>query len=151
VSGPVTDARFPLPALLGAGGMIAATFLLAGYVRLSGADISSLPPPRLVVSRELRFADLPDGGVAVYDAQRAAQPIRVLPPGSNGFVRATMRNLVHERRSNGIGPAAPFRLAASADGRLILEDPATGRRIELEAFGPTNAGAFAVFLGDAHD
>jgi hypothetical protein len=59
-----------------------------------------------------------------------------------------MRNLVHERRSNGLGPAAPFRVAASSDGRLILEDRATGRLIELEAFGSTNAGVLASFLGD---
>ena len=33
-----------------------------------------------------------------------------------------------------------------ADGRLTLDDPATKRHIELEAFGSTNALAFAKIL-----
>jgi putative photosynthetic complex assembly protein len=126
--------------------MIGLTLVLVILVRVSGADISQMPPPKPVLFRELKFVDLPDGGVAVYDSHRA-EPIQVLPPGSNGFVRATMRNLAHERRRNGIGAATPFQLAASADGRLILEDPTTGRRIDLEAFGATNAAVFAGFLG----
>jgi putative photosynthetic complex assembly protein len=40
----------------------------------------------------------------------------------------------------------PFRLALHADGRLTLEDPATSRTIELQAFGPANSGAFARLL-----
>ena len=146
MSDPFKDSRFPRGALVGAGTMIGVTLLLVLVVRVSGADISSLPPPKLVVQRDITFTDLPDGGVAVYDVKRP-QPIEVLPPRSNGFLRATMRNLAHERRANGIGPEAPFRLAASTEGRLILEDPTTGRRIDLEAFGPTNAGVFANLLG----
>jgi putative photosynthetic complex assembly protein len=146
----VSDAsenRLPRGALLGAAAMIVTALSLAVYVRVSGADISSMPEPQFVVARDLKFVDLADGGVAVYDVHDPA-PIHILAPGSNGFVRAVMRNLVHERRSNGFGSAAPFRVAASRDGRLVLEDLATGRRIELEAFGPTNAGVFASFLGD---
>jgi hypothetical protein len=45
-----------------------------------------------------------------------------------------------------IGPQPPFELAARADGRLTLTDPATGARIDLESFGPTNAGVFARLL-----
>jgi putative photosynthetic complex assembly protein len=33
-----------------------------------------------------------------------------------------------------------------ADGRISLEDPETGRVIELDAFGPTNGEAFAQLL-----
>jgi len=40
----------------------------------------------------------------------------------------------------------PFHLALHVDGRLTLEDPVTARTIELEAFGPTNSGAFARLL-----
>lgn len=149
MSDPFEGQRFPPGALAGAAIMIAVTVALVLVVRISGADISSMPPPQVMIERELTFTDLPDGGVAVYDTQRAT-PIQVLPPGSNGFLRATMRNLAHERRSNGIGPSAPFKLAASTDGRLILEDPTTGRRIDLEAFGPTNAAVFAGFLGEQH-
>jgi putative photosynthetic complex assembly protein len=98
--------------------------------------------------RSLQFVDAPDGAVLVYDAESHRQ-IRSLPPGTNGFVRATMRNFARERRSNSIGPGIPFNLIASQDGRLVLEDPSTGRHIDLEAFGQTNAGVFAGFLDAA--
>jgi putative photosynthetic complex assembly protein len=45
-----------------------------------------------------------------------------------------------------VGPDLPFRLTHWSDGRLTLEDAATGRRIELESFGPTNMQAFASLL-----
>jgi len=136
---------FPRGALVGAGVLVALALLLVTVVRISGADISQMPPARAIAERDVRFEDRPDGGVAVYDAG-SDQLLQVLPPGSNGFVRATMRGLARDRRSRGVGPRVPFHLAASADGRLTLEDLATGRRIELEAFGHTNANIFAGFL-----
>jgi putative photosynthetic complex assembly protein len=141
----IDDQPFPRGALLGASVMVGTALCLTTIVRLSGADISSMPPPQPVAVRYLQFVDRPDGGVTVYDARRA-QTVEILPPGTNGFVRATMRNFARERRSNGVGADVPFELLASADGRLILEDPATGRKIDLEAFGQTNAGVFAGFL-----
>ncbi len=141
---------FPRSALIGAAVLVGATLAVTAFVRLSGMDIRSLPDATPVRSRELVFTDLPDGAVRVVDA-RAGTVVTTLPPGTNGFVRATLRNLAHERRRSGIGAEPPFRVFASADGRLILEDPSIGRRIELEAFGPTNAGAFAHLLGDGND
>ena len=43
-------------------------------------------------------------------------------------------------------PSSRFGLIGRADGRLTLEDPATGRRVDLESFGPTNAAVFAQIL-----
>jgi putative photosynthetic complex assembly protein len=139
------DRPFPRGALLGAALMVGLSLSLATVVRLSGADISSMPPSPPIAVRYLRFVDQSNGGVAVYDAH-SGNPIEVLAPGSNGFVRATMRNFARERRSYGIGAEPPFKLAASANGRLVLEDLSTGRQIDLEAFGRTNAGVFAAFL-----
>lgn len=143
----LSERPFPRGALVGATTMVGLALSLVLFVRITGADISSMPPASPVVSRDLRFVDDPDGGVAVYDAREKA-PIQVLPPGTNGFVRAMMRNFARERRSNGIGPEAPFRLGATRDGRLVLQDPTTGRHVDLEAFGQTNAGVFAAFLTD---
>jgi putative photosynthetic complex assembly protein len=66
--------------------------------------------------------------------------------GTNGFVRGVLRGLARERRLNDVGAQPPFQLTRWSDGRLSLDDPATGRRIDLVAFGPTNAGAFAQLL-----
>ena len=66
--------------------------------------------------------------------------------GEGGFLRGALRVMARERRMRGLGGEAPFELVGRADGRLTLLDPATGQRIDLEAFGPTNAGAFAALL-----
>jgi len=43
----------------------------------------------------------------------------------------------------------PFVLTRWANGTLSLHDPTTGRKVELDAFGPTNAQAFAGLLNAA--
>ncbi len=98
----------------------------------------------LVAARDLTFADGADGSVVVTDA-RDGSPVQVFA-GENGFVRGTMRGMARTRRSEGIGPQDPFRLAAWSDGRLTLDDPATGRHIELQAFGSSNTEVFAHLL-----
>jgi len=60
-----------------------------------------------------------------------------------------LRGLVRERRLSGIGSSAPFVLRRWADGRLTLEDPKTGRVIDLGAFGVTNAQAFAKLMASS--
>ena len=77
------------------------------------------------------------------------------------FVRGALRALARERRADvgdntaGIPDAgsvttpvehAPFRLTRYTDGRLTLDDTTTGAHLELRAFGPTNAAAFAGLL-----
>jgi putative photosynthetic complex assembly protein len=99
---------------------------------------------RVVAARELRFADRTDGAVVITDAQ-TGQTVDVLT-GEQGFIRATMRGLARARHSEGIGAAAPFRLAAWTDGRLTLDDATTGRHLELQAFGSLNVASFARLL-----
>jgi putative photosynthetic complex assembly protein len=57
-----------------------------------------------------------------------------------------MRGLVRERKRESLGAVAPFVLATWPDGRLTLEDTATGHFMELHAFGRTNAEAFLRLL-----
>lgn len=110
-------------------------------------------PPRgdRVVSRELRFEDRPDGAVAILDARNGAI-ISLVPPGEGGFVRATLRGLARERRMNEAGGAeVPFRVSVWEDGRLTLEDTATGRLVELGAFGQTQVQTFARLVATGRD
>jgi len=74
--------------------------------------------------------------------------LAVLEPGEGGFVRSTLRSLVRERRRQGVGDGPPFEVSIPGPGQVLLADPATGRRVPLEAFGPTNAAAFARFIGE---
>lgn len=136
---------FPRFALVGAGLLIAITIGTAVVVRyVIGVD--TFPPTAAAVaSRDLRFEDRADGSIAVFNA-RDNSVLEVLAPGTNGFMRATVRGLVRERKREDVGQAPPFRLTAYADGRLTLEDTGTGRRIDLEAFGQTNLQAFTRLL-----
>ena len=75
-----------------------------------------------------------------------ATPIDIVAPATNGFLRATMRGLARQRIRQDADKEVPFRLTEWADGRLTLEDPTTGRRVEMEAFGITNEQVFANLL-----
>ncbi len=112
-------------------------------VRLSGVEIRS-PDAGPVSTRSLRFEDRSDGSVAVIDGRTGQEIERV--QGEAGFLRGALRALARERRMRDLGPEAAFELIGRADGRLTLSDPATGQRIDLESFGPTNAGTFARLL-----
>ena len=136
---------FPRGALLAAGAAIALSIALAAAGRMSGAA-NSEPTAAPVIDRQLLFKDLPNGGIAVFDANHPGAPIDTFAPKTNGFLRATMRGLARQRLRQSEGAETPFRLTEWADGRLTLTDPATGRRVEMEAFGITNESVFARLL-----
>jgi putative photosynthetic complex assembly protein len=135
----------PRSALIAGGIIIVLSIATAALGRLTGmAD--SRPTAEPVVSRELFFRDKANGTVAIYDAANPAEPIETIAPETNGFLRASVRGLAQQRLRQAANTAVPFRLTAWADGRLTLEDSTTGRRIEMEAFGPTNEAVFAHLL-----
>lgn len=123
--------------------------VLAGVAgaRLAGYDPTQAADAQVVASRSLRFTDGADGSIAIADARTGERVARVAP-GEDGFIRGTMRGLARERKRRDVGADVPFELVARADGRLTLLDPATGRRIDLESFGPDNVGAFAKLMFD---
>ena len=136
---------FPRGPLFGAGALVLLTILLAGTARFTGLGTSQVDPANPVQTRDLRFEDRDDGSVAVLEAKDGAV-VEILAPGTNGFVRGVMRGLARERRSRGIGDGPSFNLTLWRDGELSLTDNATGRTIELTAFGSTNRASFAVLL-----
>lgn len=133
----------PRRGLLLLGAALAGTLGLVATARLSGWQ-SQEPDAPTVRSRSLHFRDAPDGGVAIVDAA-SGQTLEVVH-GEQGFLRGTLRGMVRERRRQDVGEAQPLQLLARADGRLTLMDAQTGRRIDLESFGPTNAAVFARWL-----
>jgi putative photosynthetic complex assembly protein len=135
----------PRAALMGAATLVCGSLILVGVARLTGYAPAKPPASAIIQSQELRFADRADGAVLVYASEKDVL-VDTLPPGTNGFVRGVLRGLVRERRADHIGSTPPFRLTRWADGRLSLDDPSTGRHVDLEVFGPTNAGAFAEIL-----
>lgn len=134
---------FPRTPLLLIGATLMAVLVAVAAVRLSGVDISE-PDAAAVQTRALRFEDRPDGSIAVIDGRSGTVVHHVV--GEAGFVRGTLRGLARERKRMGGGPDQAFELVARADGRFTLHDPVTGRRVDLESFGPVNAAGFAALL-----
>jgi putative photosynthetic complex assembly protein len=145
VSEPGADRSIPRGVLWGAAALIGFTIVSAGAARVGVIGPEQKPAAEAAAIRDLRFKDRADGAVTVHEASDD-RLVAVLPPGGDGFIRGAMRGLARERRQKEVGPEPPFRLTRWDNGRLSLEDTGTGRRIDLEAFGPTNAQAFGRLL-----
>lgn len=137
----------PRPVLVAAATLIGLTIVLTLYTRVSELGVTQLVETRPVETLSLRFLDRADCAIEARDAT-SDRLVYLVRPGADGFIRGAVRGLAQARLRAGVGAAEPFRLARWRDGTLSLEDDATGRRIELDAFGPANAGAFAQFLGE---
>jgi putative photosynthetic complex assembly protein len=136
----------PRSALIICWSAVILSIIAAGVGRYTGVA-DSRPTAPMVVSRDLVFQDRQDGGVAVFDTRDTAKPLEVVEPGTGYFLRALMRGLARQRIREDASHDVPFRLTQWADGRLTLEDPTTGRRVDMEAFGQDNEKVFANLLG----
>ena len=119
-------------------------------VFINSLDLSTVREPDAspVKVLQLRFEDRPDGSIAVIDYKTGKQIDAV--QGEAGFVRGTLRGLAQERKRRGLDSGPPFELIYRADGRLTLSDTATGRLVDLESFGPTNASTFFKLLNESN-
>ncbi len=139
------DPTLPRGALVGAAVLVLSALVLVTVARLIGYGPEQPPASTVVESYDLRFEDRTDGAVLVYD-DASGELAYTVQPGTNGFIRGVLRGLVRDRRADHVGRTPPFRLTRWANGRLSLDDPSTGRHIDLEVFGPSNSGAFADIL-----
>ena len=133
-----TTTPWPIYAL---GALLLATLAVVAWERYQ--HVNAPAPVEVAASweRSLRFHDTPNGDIAVIDATTDQVVARY--QGEHGFLRGSLRALTRERALRNLGPAQPFQLIGHVDGRLTLRDPATGQRIALESFGPTNAAVYA--------
>lgn len=138
------DQKVPLGALVGAAALILASLALATQAR-SAAVASEAPPAAVRRSIDLRFEDRPDGSVAVLEASTNRE-VDVVPPEQGGFVRGVMRGMFRTRKLESIDPAEEFALVRRQDGALVIEDPHSGRAVDLRSFGAANYEAFARLL-----
>ena len=117
-----------------------------GLARRMGPPGGQPPAAAAVRTADLVAQDHDDGSITLREAG-TGQVVDTVPPATNGFLRSVLSGLVRERRRERIGAESiPFHLTRWSDGRLTLDDVATGRLIELEAFGQTNEAAFARLL-----
>jgi putative photosynthetic complex assembly protein len=134
--------NIPRGILFGAAALVGFTIISSTAAHLSNIGTSQMPERQAYETLSLRFEDESNGSVDIRNAQ-SGKVIYVVEPGTNGFIRATLRGLTRERIRAGIGPETPFTLIRWTDGTMSLEDHTTKRAVALDAFGPTNAHAFA--------
>lgn len=142
----------PKGALVIVGALVLFVLTAISFVRIAHVPPAASPEAAraaagiaAVKSRDLRFTDRADGAVVIADVKGGIAQV-IAPGQQTGFIRGVMRGLARERRAHGIGDGPPFNLTLWQDGELSLTDSATGRAIELTAFGLTNRAAFAVLL-----
>jgi putative photosynthetic complex assembly protein len=140
-----SEPYIPKSVVLFAAALIAGSIIVTGVARMNGSGQGIQASAPVALTRTLLFEDLKDGSVGIWEpAKRDA--MTVLPGGTNGFIRATMRGLARERKRMGLDMSKPFDLSSHTDGTLTLNDTATGRMIDLGSFGITNAQDFARLL-----
>ena len=107
----------PLPAtpLIFAIALICSALAVAWGARISGVGTTHLDYTRAAATRDLLFEDAASGSVLVRDAT-SQQQIGQIVPGSDGFVRAVMRNLARERLISGGTKTMPFTLTRWENG-----------------------------------
>lgn len=134
------------------GGIVAISLALTASVTLGFMPKQSVPAEARAAAgvkadaqRTLRFFDEPDGTVRVEDGA-SAEVLARFGVGEGGFIRATVRSLVHQRRIRGQGAEVPFTLTRWENGGLTLADPVTGRSVEVSSFGPDNRAVYANLL-----
>jgi putative photosynthetic complex assembly protein len=123
------------------GGLLALTLAIVAWQSQIGGGPVKDEAPSVQWQRSLRFEDRPNGDIAVLDATNQREVAHF--QGEQGFLRGSLRALARERQRSGMGPQAPFELTGHVDGRITLRDTATGQRIALESFGPTNSAVFS--------
>jgi putative photosynthetic complex assembly protein len=134
------------------GGIIAISLALTALVTLGFVPKQSVPSEARAAAgitaaqeRSLKFFDEPDGTVRVEDGA-SREVLARFGEGNGGFIRATVRSLVHQRRIRGIGAEVPFTLTEWQNGNLTLADPVTGRSVEVSSFGPDNRAVYQQLL-----
>ncbi len=144
----------PRPALIAAGVLVGFSLLMTAAVQIGWLERSAVPSAERAEAavapleqRSLLFADGADGSVLITEAGSGAQ-VGLIEAGSEqgGFIRGVLRGLARERRMYDVGSEPPFTLTLWQDGSMSLVDEATGRSVEIGAFGPDNRAAFAVLL-----
>ncbi len=139
---------FPKGALIAAAALLSFAIIATAATRIARITAPAPAPasqPAPLATVDLAFFDQADGSVLVRESG-TGRLVTTLQPGTNGFVRDVMRGLAHDRLTRHLGAAPPFRLTRFDHGQLYLTDMATGRLIDLQAFGSTNRDAFRQFL-----
>lgn len=129
--------------------MVGVVLVLVILVRITGWTALELPPAEPVAQQTLRFSGVEPGTVSlevpIVVSIEGQAPV-TLPAGEFTFVRGILRATGRQRMLAGVAQDEPFRLVYWQDGRLALEDLATGETVDLTGFGASNVASFGQLL-----
>ena len=144
---------FPKGMLVLASVLVGGALLMTATIRLTGTPPQASPTLEraaarvaAVKSRDLSFADQPDGSLRITDVSTGSTAGVVEAGSESGFIRGLMRGLMRNRRQRGVGIAPPFRLTKWANGQISITDSTSGYVTDLSAFGDTNRAAVEALL-----
>ncbi|MGY4306571.1 putative photosynthetic complex assembly protein [Bradyrhizobium sp. USDA 4369] len=135
----------PKGALRAAFALVAFALVAAGVGRLTGMGTVRNDHVAAVQTVALRFEDRPDGGISVVSPD-SGKVVGVVEAGGDGLLRTVLRSMAFDRQRHAIGSGPAFTINRWSDGRLSLDDPATGRRVDLAPFGVDNKRRFAELM-----
>jgi putative photosynthetic complex assembly protein len=142
MSATVADRNVPRGALIGAAALVCFALVAATVGRVTGVGTVRAGFAAPIHTVALRFEDRSDGGISVI-APETGSVVGVIEAGTDGFIRTVLRSMAFDRQRRGIGSGPPFTIVTWPNGRSTIDDPATGRRVDLAAFGVANMQQFA--------
>lgn len=144
---------FPKAMLILAGALVGGTLLMTATIHLTGTPPQSSPTLEraaakvaAIRSRDLSFADQPDGSLRIVDVSTGGTAGIVEAGSTSGFIRGMMRGLMRNRQQRGVGASPPFRLTLWANGQISITDTTSGYVTDLSGFGDTNRAAVGALL-----
>ena len=135
----VEPAERPIPPaiLIGGGLVMAVSLMLVTSTRVGLSPRQARPAAVSVEALDFRVRPEARGQEGVY-AARDGRRVATLAARGDDFLPSLVDKLRQERSLRRVAGDAPFRLVRWSDGRVSLQDPTTGRELNLEAFGSVN-------------
>lgn len=127
-------------------GLVLIALALTIFARLTGIGVYKLPASPIVQSMELALRERPDGAVEVRNAATGILVQTYSLKEGGGFFLTILKGMEFERNLQKIALDNTYIIARHQDGRLILHDPATGRRQTVDTFGTANTAVFVNLL-----
>lgn len=139
------DNMIPTGLLMGMVALVVVALGITTYARLTDRPLVGVPHEAAVTAgRAIILDGSRDGSVTVRDENGAV----ILEPDAEraGFISVIWRGLDRKRMIHQVAGNPPVKLVEYANGRLSLQDPASGWSAELANFGDMNEAAFARLL-----
>lgn len=123
--------------------LVLASLAIVSFAVWTGREPTGKPVPSPVTAeRQLVIKTGGAKAVSLYEPDGTL----LMHLDHGGFVTVIGNGLDRARTVARVAGDAPVTLARHANGRLTLDDPATGWSVELTAFGSDNEAAFAALL-----